>query len=166
MFFTKGQSDYGPPSFKIIRKTEGSWSDVANEVRDWCNDFIPPHHLVSISLFEDAHPNEGNGMNACITHTAGDEPKPISEKAKSAAEGKPIYELEIIQETSEWDDMFGKAKATINAKGGSEGHLVSSTNDSSSEGGVVIVLSWKHLLQTNIQELDRPASCMEQCTIF
>ena len=93
----------------------------------------------------------------------------MTEKALEATEGESIYDLEFIGGTSEWDDMFKQAKDKINKKGATEGHLVSSTNDSTNEGGVVMVLSWKHIMQTNIQELARPAGCCgsgEQCTIF
>ena len=165
MFFTKGSSPFGTPCFKVLRKEEGQWPDLCNEVKDYCNQHIPPHNLISISLYEDAHPNDGGGINACITHTAGANPAPISDKAQEVAAG-PIYEIQVITETGEWEDMFGAARDRINQLGGQEGHLVASTNDSSVDGGVIIVLSWKHILQANMMELDRPAGCMEQCTIF
>lgn len=120
--------------------------------------------LVSVSLFEDAHENTGKGINACITHCAGETPMDLSEN--EATKGGPLYDLQVIAGTGEWEDMFEEAKAKINAKGGQEGHIVASTNDSSNDGGVIIVLSWSSLLEGNLREVIRPASCMDNCTIF
>ena len=74
MFYTKGSNEHGTPCFKTLRRTDGNWQDLANELRDYCNTYIPPHTLISISLYEDKHPNEDQGINACITHTAGSDP--------------------------------------------------------------------------------------------
>ena len=117
-----------------------------------------------MSLFEDAHPNEGKGINAVITHTAGATPVDLSEN--EAVKGNAVYDLEVITGTGEWEDMFTEAKTIINKKGGQEGHMVASTNDSSNDGGVIIVLSWSSLLEGSIRESIRPASCMDNCTIF
>lgn len=125
---------------------------------------MPPHQLLSVSLFEDAHPNEGKGINVAITHCAGPSPADLSEN--ETAKGKALYDLEVITGTGEWEDMFTEAKTLINKKGGQEGHIVASTNDSSCDGGVIIVLSWSSLLESNLRESVRPASCMDNCTIF
>jgi len=165
MFFVKGSNENGTPVFKLLKRDDGNWIDLVNEVRDWCNKYIPPHALISISLYEDEHPNEGKGINACITHTAGKDPQPLGDDIMKEAAGN-IYDLQIISGSGEWEAMFDEAKGKINGKGGQEGHLVASCNDSSNDGGVVIVLSWGYLFQDNMKELTRPSGCMEQCTIF
>merc|ERR1711974_316236 len=50
MFYTKGSSEHGTPTFKILRRDDGNWTDLANELRDYCNTYIPPHCLISVSL--------------------------------------------------------------------------------------------------------------------
>ena len=129
------------------------------------NKYVPPHMLISVSLFEDEH-GEGtsNGINACITHSAGNDPKDLTDN--TATGGASIYELQVIAGTGEWEDMFTDAKGKINGKGGQEGHMVASTNDSSNDGGVVVIISWSSLMEGNLREVIRPASCMDNCTIF
>ena len=143
---------------------DGEWASLVEEVKQWLTQFVAPHQLLSVSLFEDAHPNEGKGINAVITHTAGATPVDLSEN--EAVKGKAVYDLEVITGTGEWEDMFTEAKTIINKKGGQEGHMVASTNDSSNDGGVIIVLSWSSLLEGSIRESIRPASCMDNCTVF
>ena len=77
-----------------------------------------------------------------------------------------MYNLQVISGSGEWEDMFNEAKSKINALGGEEGHMVASTNDSSNDGGVIIVLSWMSLVEGNLGEAIRPSSCMDNCAIF
>ena len=123
--------------------------------------------LISVSIFQDVHDEEAenNKIHACIAHSAGASPKDLSEN-EVAGVAKTIYDLQIITGTGEWEDMFTEAKNKINAKGGQEGHCVASANNSSDDGGVIIVLSWESLVEGNLRESIRPATCMEQCTIF
>lgn len=74
MFYCKGSNPMGTVCFHVIRREDGNWPELANEVGDWLNKYVPPHMLVSVSLFEDAHENTGKGINACITHCAGQNP--------------------------------------------------------------------------------------------
>ena len=83
-----------------------------------------------------------------------------------AAKGKDLYDMEVITGSGEWEDMFKEAQTLINKKGGQEGHMIASTNDSDNDGAVIIVLSWSSLLEGNLRESVRPASCMDNCTIF
>lgn len=77
-----------------------------------------------------------------------------------------MYEMHVIAGTGEWVDMFEEAKSKINGNGGQEGSLVASTNDCSNDGGIVVVLTWNSLVEGNLREVIRPASCMDNCTIF
>ena len=120
--------------------------------------------LISVSLFEDAHENVGKGINACIAHSAGDK---LTELAGDEATNVgSIYDLSVIAGSGEWEDMFNEAKAKINEKGGQEGHLVASTNDSSNDGGVIIVLSWATSKEETLKEVMRPADGGCGCAIF
>ena len=118
--------------------------------------------LISVSLYEDAHENVGKGINACITHCAGANPKDLSEN--EGIEDKKIYNIHTVTGTRTWEEMFDEALEKINAIGGQEGHMVASTNDSSNDGGCVIVLSWTGLAENNLREVTREAGC--GCSIF
>jgi len=61
-------------STKMITHNAGDWNGLANKVRTYLNEYVPPHQLISVSLHEDGHPNKTGGINAVITHNAGDHP--------------------------------------------------------------------------------------------
>ena len=67
--------------------------------------------LVSISVFEDAHPNVGKGINAVVTHFAGEKPKIQLVPSD--------YEIEqmFVPADWEWDKLFSFAVDYMNAKG-------------------------------------------------
>ena len=58
-------------TYRRIRREDGNWDKLIEELGEFLVKNIPPYNLLSISLFEDAHPNDGNGINAVVTHTAG-----------------------------------------------------------------------------------------------
>jgi len=118
--------------------------------------------LVSVSLYEDAHENTGKGINACITHTAGANPTNLADNDDIT--NKVIYSIDTVAGVGEWEDLFVTATEKMNGIGGQEGHMVASTNDSSNDGGFVIVLSWTGLAENNIRDVTREAGC--GCSIF
>ena len=172
MWYARGSNASGTPSFKTLSRADGNWKDLIEvDLKDWLNKFVPPHMLISISLYHDSHPEVDeetstgpNPVNVCIAHTAGTTPQDLT--GNEATKDSPIYDLSLIQGTGEWDDMFREALTSINAKGGQEGHSVASANDCSNDGGVILVLSWNSLIEGNLRETVRPATCMEQCSIF
>ena len=111
-----------------------NWNALANAVQTFCNGFIAPHQLTSISIFEEDSPNGANGrapkIHASITHTGGDELKPLDYyNTTSILPKEGIYTVKLFPGT-EWNDLFKQACEYINSIGGEEGHLVSSTEDS------------------------------------
>ncbi len=52
---------------------------MLNEGLQYLNTYIPPHHLVGFSFFEDNHPNTHNCYNLMIMHK-GDDSKPFEKK--------------------------------------------------------------------------------------
>ena len=136
---------------------------LCTEVRDWCNSYVPPHQLISVSLYEDAHENEGKGINAVITHCAGADPKDLANN--EGIENKVIYSHEVVAYSAdEWDKLFEDTVEKINKVGGQEGHMVASTNDSSNDGGCILILTWTGLAENNLREVTREAGC--GCSIF
>lgn len=47
---------------------KGSWYDLAEEATNYLNTYIAPHNLVSISVFEDDHPDLKNLHHIVIMH--------------------------------------------------------------------------------------------------
>ena len=56
---------------QLISRQDGNWVQLAEDVKDYLCDFIPPHKLVSITLFEQAHPSSSGVVSALVTHNAG-----------------------------------------------------------------------------------------------
>merc|ERR1712113_71191 len=164
MWYVKGSNTAGTAGQKLLRREDGNWNELITEVKDWMNNYVAPHQLISVSLYEDAHENVDKGINACIVHTAGASPKQLTEN-EGVKDGN-IYDVQVIMGAEEWENMFESAAKQINKKGGQEGHLVTSTNNSGNDGGVVVVFSWTSLMERGLREAIRPATCMEQCTIF
>ena len=83
--------------------------------------YIPPHLLVNVSIFEDAHPNTNNCINAVVTHFAGPNPR-IQQIVE--------YDLEqmFVPVDWEWDKLFTFAVDYMNAKGPNWSHSVASSN--------------------------------------
>ena len=152
--------------FKILQRDDGDWDTLIREVNSWLNNFIPPHALISISLFEDAHPNEGKGINACITHSAGSNPKDLNEN--EATNVGPLYDVDVVSEDSEWEDMFNEAVDRINERGDEvlESHIIASTNNSSTEGGKIAIFSWSLDDAEALTDPVRPTDCTCSCTLF
>ena len=106
-------------TFKVLRRDNGNWHELIDDVKDWLNQYIPPHMLVSVSLFEDAHENVGKGINACIAHKAGSNLQNLSDNLDS--NDGALYDIQVIDDAGshgEWEDLFDEAKAKINATGG------------------------------------------------
>jgi len=64
---------------KVLAKENGDYKDLALKAKQWMDQHIMPHQLISVSLFEDEHDASTRESWLAIAHTAGDEPKPFSE---------------------------------------------------------------------------------------
>ena len=62
----------------ILNRNDGNWEALSEQVRQWLNEYVPPHHLVSISFYEEQHPNVNMQINAIITHRGGANPVPLA----------------------------------------------------------------------------------------
>jgi hypothetical protein len=92
---------------------------VISEAKTYLNKFIPPHRLISVSLFEDAHENTGKGINVCIAHTAGANPDDLS--LANPVISSEIYTFDVVSvvdEDIEITSLFDEAAKKINANGG------------------------------------------------
>lgn len=64
---------------KVLFKPDGDYKDLVLKGKLWMDKHIMPHQLISVSLFEDEHDAATRETYLVIAHTAGDEPKPLSE---------------------------------------------------------------------------------------
>lgn len=145
LWYARGSNASGTPSFKQLTREDGDWNQLIKvDLKDWLNKFVPPHMLISISLFHESHPESNDeddeatqGPNPChvvIAHTAGTTPQDLT--GNEAVKDSDIYTLEHVtgEEGAEWDDLFNGALRKINENGGQEGHCVASANDCSTGG--------------------------------
>jgi len=75
-FFLEGSAARGACSLQIFEDNNVAWDDMLSTCIGWLNKHVAPHQLVSISCFEQDHPNSDGKMNIVVTHTAGKDPKP------------------------------------------------------------------------------------------
>jgi len=110
------------PSSKLLNRGDGDWEGLANNVKEWLNDFVAPHQLVNICLFEESHPNSTGMIGALITHTAGGNPMRLNlTPAARCLPTSGIYKLDCVR--GEETAMVTKQATTImNARGGQEGY--------------------------------------------
>ena len=126
---------------KWIKRQDGNWSALFLELRDWLNAYVAPHQLVSVSIFEEAHPNRHKGINAVIAHTAGKDPTPLLSKVKGLP-ARGLYVLQVVTGSLNWHKQFNEAKEKMNGLHGYDAHVMSSTNDSTEQTAILITLSW------------------------
>lgn len=125
--------------------------------------------LVSISMFEDQHPNHNNSINLTMLHTAGKEPRPLADKYKNEEGPKePDYIIKCFasplnMDKSPWTDLFADACAWMNKNGSEQGYLVTSYNRSEGDQAVIYCINWSNDSAEFFKSEERPAEC---CTIF
>lgn len=117
-----------------------------------------PHEILSISIFEDEHPNEKNGLNAVILHTG------LSE-ALVGEEARDIYKLERFDKTQNdtWAECYNELASTISTRfDGRESMIASATvtNDSSK---LLVRISFDTMKAELLKAQNRPDGC---CCLF
>ena len=127
---------------KLINRADGDWDGLANNVKEFLNDFVAPHQLISITLFEESHPNQTGMIGALVTHTGGAVPTRLSRTpAASSLPTAGIYKLDCLR--GEQTSMLTKQALTVmNTRGGQEGYMVATTNDAIRDDLFCMVISW------------------------
>ena len=129
----------------------------------WLNEYIPPHQLISVTMFEEAHPNQTGKVGAMITHKTGRSPTKLANtKAGKNDFVGSVYRMEIVRH-EETSGAVNLALQVINRKGGQEGHVVTTTNESQVQDIFCCVISWGALHEAQLVDDLRPTDC---CTIF
>lgn len=104
-----------------ITRSDGNLGRALEDAKDWLNDYVAPHQLVSIMTHEDDHvENENNVVRVVIVHRAGRNPIRLADS--TAKEGLPrggIYTLYTTSDKNEtWDDRVNEAVDIMNKAGG------------------------------------------------
>lgn len=150
---------------QLFQRGDNDWEALASTVLKWLNDYLPPHALINVTFFEEAHPNESGKICAVVTHRIAEDlvKLPQSPAGKAIPVGG-IYTMDTFDGESN-DIICPQMMEQMNRRGGQEGHVVAITNDSESGNIFGAVFSWNTILEEQIEECLRPATCAA-CTIF
>ena len=130
-----------------ISRGDGDWDALSDQVLDWLNSYVAPHQLISVSLYEESHPNNTGQVNCIVTHRAGATPVRLAASPAGAAlPAGGVYTKAVVR-ADEVDQAARLAVGQINARGGQEGHTVSMTNDSQRQDIFACIFSWSALLE-------------------
>lgn len=150
---------------KVIKRGDGNWEALSDNVLSWLNEFVAPHQLVSVSFHEGMHPNNTNEVSAIVTHNAGKNPVKLADSAASqSVTTAGLYFMDVVR-GRDTAQAVEQAKELINLKGGQEGWVVTTTNDSRNQDIFCVLFSWSALVEAAVEEDMRPASC-GGCNIF
>ena len=72
-------------------------SVLLEQAKEWLNEYIAPHQLVSITVHEDSHPNVTKTVRCIIAHRAGASPMKLKESP--AAKDLPLKGLYTLYTT-------------------------------------------------------------------
>jgi len=129
-----------------------------NQATNWLNDCVPPHKLVSISIFEDSHSETGPGKYILtIAHTCGLTPKPLGDGSQK------IYHYGCWNKNS-LDDALGRAVNEAMNRGSDTGLMLTNAIHSKDNLFVVGVIFWDQIHQAKLADQERPTECV--CNIF
>ena len=85
-------------STHLITRGDGDWAQLSMDTLKWLNDYLPPHELLSLTMFEEAHPNQTGKVGALITHKAGPNPRKLADtKAGKNSFVGSVYTMETVR---------------------------------------------------------------------
>ena len=142
---------------KLFESGKGDWDKLMLDGVAWLDEFIAPHDLVSISLFEDNHSDEGKCI-LVVTHTAGTSPKPLSTKQK---DGLYMYAL---QTDTNLEHAMDRSFETVKLRGHDSGLVVTHAVDTQTDKQVVATIFWDKIREQTMADQKRPTEC--SCNIF
>ena len=131
-----------PASSSLVNRADGDWEGLANNVKEFLNDFVAPHQLISIACFEENHPNTTGRIGAIVTHTAGANPVRLSQTpASRSLPTAGIYKLDCLR-GEETSMITSNACTIMNTRGGQEGYKVATSNCCTRGDIFCMVISW------------------------
>lgn len=146
---------------KNFENFEGDWDKVMHDVANWTQQHVRPHNLVSISIYEEEHPNNKQEINASV-YFRGDQ-----EEAVSIPESirTPLYEFKMLHQGGVWADVYAQGKEQLESIGyGAQNNaLVATGNHSVDNSKRQVVFYWSKDAQETLNSTAR-ANC--DCVIF
>lgn len=130
-----------------------------DKARDYMNAYVAPHRLVSVSAFEEDHPNETGVFNiAVLQRGSGDRPNAPAEPIVGG-----IFSWSVVESSATWDSVLRQAAYKAEQR---DCALVTAFNWST--GGkqdlrAAAVVSWSKTHEDMLVDSDR-GGC--SCAIF
>jgi hypothetical protein len=130
-----------------------------DKARDYMNMYVAPHRLVSVSAFEEDHPNETGVFNvAVLQRGSGSTPNAPAEPIVGG-----IYSWSVVESSARWDAVLRQAAFKAEQR---DGALVAGFNWST--GGkqdlrAAAVVAWAKTHEDMLVDADR-GGC--SCALF
>lgn len=154
----------------IIQSQSDDWETMISNANEWLNTHLTPYEFSGVVMYEDEHPlaereSQEGKRNIIIYHTAGANPKPLSE-VTSELESK-IYEITTfnVPEAEGWDKVYKQVTDKIADQGQVQGHHIATaiTSDMDKKGFCTAVLVKYDLDMAQSLADIRGGGC---CTLF
>jgi hypothetical protein len=104
--------------------SNGGLSLLLQEATAYLNTFIQPHHLISVSIFEEDHPNKTETHHISILHT-GDDSKAYEKKPELIGS---IFSYVLIEKPLAQEKLLQETCSTLNKGLESNRYLISTAN--------------------------------------
>ncbi len=157
LYYVPGQSE--PLNYKHFKGFHG-WNKLVSEAVEWMNNHLYPNQPVSLSLFEEDHPNEDNEINISVFFT-GVEHATVTLKPEIPT---PVFRAELIENCNTWEELFESVSKEITKQGGTQSRfLVDCCNNTEGDSNVGVVVHWTKIAEEAVVEDTSRGDC---CTIF
>lgn len=145
---------------KHIKNSDGNWEVLLQDTLKYLNTYIAPHHLISVSIMEEDHPNQNRILNAIITHK-GEDSYPLSKPEDIQGD---IYRHRFYNNQKSWDDIVQKACMDMERQGVDENKFaIASANMTHHNTQALAIISWSKVHEDLLADLSR-GGC--SCNIF
>jgi hypothetical protein len=116
-------------------------------VHKFLNTYVAPHNLISVSIWEESHPNKSGVIYANVLHQSDENQGALTDtKPEMKLPSEGLYSMTVLKGKNVWDEFyFKKICAQINEIGGEEGHMVATANDTTQDEKVVVLFSWSSM---------------------
>lgn len=152
---SKNHNDYTCKHFTSL----GDLNGLLNQALLYCNTFVAPHNLVSISIFEDDHPCPKQHYHVVVYHK-GFATRPLDKPVDIQGD---IYSLKQVSADG-WEDAMDQALNVVESSGTEQTKFTCSAyNSSENDQKVVAIVSWSKIHEDTLNDIAR-GGC--NCAIF
>ena len=139
----------------------GSHEGAIKDATDYMNQWVAPHRLVSVSAFEEDHPNSLSKLFNVVVLQRGNGEKPNSALTQETVIGG-IYNWQVIIEENGWNNLLSRASVAAEKRDRS---LISGFNWSTHGGDdqAAAIVTWSKIHEDMLMDGER-GGC--SCLIF